>query len=167
VFEEGGVQERRLYAMLPDLALDKAATAAVNAAAEFPGGNASQTKKLIADFYAAILAGDTDAAAGFLDDKAVLIDTVYGVAQGPQSVVALKAGLPRPAFGGERVTHAYAGAKDGCVEVAIDPARPRLADWVRVVEGKIKVIESYWMLREIGVAPATPKRHERPAVYPI
>ncbi len=166
-FEAGGVQERRLYAMLPDVELDKTATAAMNAALEFPGGNASQTKKLVGEFYAAILAGDGEAAAGFLDDKSVLIDAVHGVAQGPQNVVALKLGLPKPAFGAERVTHTYAGAKDGCVEIAIDPARPRLADWVRVVEGKINVIESYWMLREIGVAPAARKRHERSAVYPI
>lgn len=161
------VLERRMYAMLQDVELDKPATAAMNAALEFRGGSASATKKLLADFYAAALAGDKETAATFLDDKAVLIDTVYGIASGPQNILDLRATIPRPVFGLERVTNSYAGAKDGCVEIAIDPSRPRLAEWVRVVDGKIKVIESYWMLREIGVRPAMKWRHQRQVIMPI
>lgn len=161
------IKERHLYAMLRDVVLDKPATAALGQALEFPGGSVPQTKKLADEFYCALLKGDGDAAAACLDDKAVLIDSVYGVVQGPQAIIAQKSGLPRPMIGTERVVHSFAGAKDGCIELAIDPARPRLADWVRVVEGKIKVIESYWMLREIGVVETAGKRHPRQVIYPI
>ncbi|MCZ2108517.1 MAG: nuclear transport factor 2 family protein [Dehalococcoidia bacterium] len=161
------VQERRMYGMLQNLELDKPSTAAMNAATEFRGGNAATTRKLLADFYAAALSGDRETAATFLDDKAVLIDTVYGVANGPQNILDLRAAIPRPATGTERVTHSYAGAKDGCVEIAIDPARPRLAEWVRIVDGKIKVIESYWMLREIGVVPEMKWRRPRLVIMPM
>ena len=161
------VQERRMYAMLQDLELDKPSTAAMTAALEYRGGSVSATKKLLTDFYAAALSGDKETAATFLDDKALLVDTVYGVANGPQNVLDLRAAIPRPFIGVERVTNIYAGAKDGCVEIAIDPSRPRLAEWVRVVDGKIKVIESYWMLREIGVKPAMKWRHQRQVIMPI
>ena len=87
--------------------------------------------------------------------------------RGLRAIVEQKAATPRPMMGTERVVQAYAGLKDGCVEIAIDPARPRLADWVRVVEGKIKVIESYWMLREIGLVETERKRHPRQVIYPI
>lgn len=166
-FEEGEVKKRHLYAMLPDLELDKAATAAMTAATEATGSSASQTRKLAEDFANAILAGDKDAARALLDPKAVLIDTVNGVVQGPDAIVDLKASLPKPAIGKEHVVHAVAGPKDACVEIAIEDARPRLAEWIRVVDGKIRVIESYWMLREIGVEPPARKRHQRQAIYPI
>ncbi len=165
--QDGGVQERRLYAMFPDLELDKPSTAAMNAALEYRGGSAAETRKLLDEFYGGLLCGKPEAAPACLDDKAVLLDSIYGVAQGPENIVSLKAGVPRPLFGSERVTHSYAGPKDGCVEIAIDPARPRQAEWVRVVDGKIKVIESYWMFREIGVTPEAQARHQRQAIYPI
>lgn len=169
VFEmiEGGVQARRMYAMLPDIELDKPTTAAMTNALGFKGGSASATKALLDSFYGALLAGDKEKAREALADKAVLIDSVYGIVNGPDNILDLKSRIPAPAFGIERVLHSYAGEKDGCVEIAIDPARPRLADWVRIVDGKILVIESYWMLREIGVHPDPQKRHQRQIIMPM
>ncbi|MCC7364284.1 MAG: nuclear transport factor 2 family protein [Dehalococcoidia bacterium] len=160
-FADGLVQERRLYGMLSDLELDKPTNAAMTAALEFPGGNVNDTRKAATGFFDAILAGDAEAAGAFLAEKAVVIDTVYGTAQGPEKIAALFAGIPRPAFGTNRVTHVFAGPKDACVETSYDPARPRAASWVRMLEGKIQVIETYWMLREIGVSPRVDQARAR------
>ncbi|GAB4325208.1 MAG: hypothetical protein Kow0010_07620 [Dehalococcoidia bacterium] len=166
--EDETVAERRLYGMLRDIEFDKAETAALKAATEFPGGNASEIRKLLDAFYAGVLAGDA-AAKDQLDEKAVLIDSVYGSAEGPDAILDLLKQTPKPPFGILRVTGTFAGPKDGVVELAIEPARPRMADWVRVVEGKIKVIERYWMLREIGVNPLVEysrDRHRRRVIMP-
>lgn len=167
--EDETVAARRLYGMLRDVEFDKAETAALKAAGEFPGGNAAETRKVLAAFYPAILAGDLTAAKDQLDEKAVLIDSVYGSADGPDAVVELMQATPRPPIGILRITGTFAGPKDGVVEMAIEPSRPRSADWVRVVEGKIRVIERYWMLREIGVNPLVEysrDRHRRRVIMP-
>ena len=161
--EEGLVGDRRLYAMLPNLELDKAPTAAMTNATGFKGGSDSATKAAID----ALFSGDKEAAAAVIDEKAVLIDTVYGITAGPANILDLIDRVPRPAFGQLRVTHAYIGPKDACVEVAIDPNRPRQAHWIRIVEGKVMVIETYWMLREIGVSLENPQRHQRQVILPI
>ena len=78
--------------------------------------------------------------------------------------------IPKPAFGQLRVTNVAAGEHTALVELAIDPGRPRLADWVRLVDGKIAVIERYWMLREIGINPYenyAGDRHRRQVILPI
>jgi hypothetical protein len=72
-----------------------------------------------------------------------------------------------PAFGTNRVVRSFFGAKDALVEIAIDPSRPRRADWMRLVDGKIQVIETYWMFREIGVQPGAKRRHARQVIMPI
>jgi len=167
-FVEGGVSERRMYAMLGDVELDKPATAAMNDALGFRGGSASATQAILDGFFGALLAGDRETALTFLADKATLVDSVYGVVSGPDNVLDILAATPRPAFGSYRVTRSFAGAKDGLVETAIDPSRPRRADWVRIVDGKIMVIESYWMLREIGVQPESyHARHPKQVILPI
>jgi hypothetical protein len=161
------VTDRRLYGMLRDVELDKPAQQALDAALEVRGGNASDTLRVI---EGALAATDAESAAEFLDAKAVLIDSVYGIAVGPENILALMHATPRPAFGIERVTNIYAGEHDALVETAIDPTRPRLADWCRVVDGKIRVIERYWMLREIGVNPYVNyarDRHQRQVILPI
>lgn len=167
--EDETVAERRLYGMLRDIEFDKAETAALKAAEEFPGGSASETKKLLAAFHPAMLAGEEATAKELLDEKAVLIDSVYGSAAGPEAILELLKETPRPPFGILRITGTFAGPKDGVVEMAIEPSRPRAADWVRVVEGKIMVIERYWMLREIGVNPLVEysrDRHRRRVIMP-
>jgi ketosteroid isomerase-like protein len=166
-FEAGSIAERRQFAMFPDLALDKPAAASMTAAKGFRGGDVSTTAAAIEGFYAALLGGDLDSAAQYLDPKASLIDSVYGVATGPEQMLGLLQALPRPMFGSWRASHSYAGPKDGVVELRIDPGRPRLAQWVRMVEGKIMVIENYWMLREIGIEPRFHReRHMRQVILP-
>lgn len=166
-FLQGGISERRMYGMVQDLELDKPTTAAMTAAHDFPGGAVSATQSAVDGFYAALLAGDNDTAATFLADKATLIDSIYGITNGPQNVIDLYRSVPRPAFGAPRVTRTFAGAKDALVETAIDAGRPRRADWVRVVEGKILVIEAYWMFREIGFKPEDRARHVKQVILPI
>lgn len=161
--DEGLVAERRLYAMLPNLELDKAPTAAMTAATGFKGGDVNATKAAVE----ALFSDDVEAAVAAMDEKATLVDTVYGVTVGPQNILDLMGRVPKPAFGQLRVTNAYTAAKDACVEIAIDPNRPRQAHWIRVVEGKVMVIETYWMLREIGVSPENPERHQRQVILPI
>jgi hypothetical protein len=97
----------------------------------------------------------------------VLIDSIYGTANGPANVIDLFGQVPRPLFGTYRVTRMLAGAKSCLVESAIDPARPRRADWVRLVDGKIAVIEAYWMFREIGFRLEDRERHQRQIIMPI
>lgn len=169
-FRGSEVASRRLYAMLRDVEFDKPETAAMKAAEGFEGGSPSTTASAVNTFYTAILAGDAEAAAAALNEKAVLIDSVYGVAAGPQGIVDLLLNTPRPAFGTWRVTRTLAGPKNASVELAIDPNRPRVADWVRIVDSTIMVIERYWMLREIGVDPYVEysrDRHMRRVVMPI
>lgn len=166
-FASGGVARRRIYAMKQDLELDKPSTASLENAIEFRGGSASSTQAAVDGFYGALLAGDKDAAVTFLSPKATLIDTVYGIVNGPDNIFELSMSLPMPAFGTNRVVRTFAGAKDALVEIAIDPTRPRRADWVRLVDGKIQVIETYWMFREIGVQPEAKFRHPRQVIMPI
>lgn len=167
--EDGAVSERRLYGMLPDLALDKPATAAMTNATGFKGGSASATKSAVDGFYNAFLAGDAETAKTFLDPKAAMIDSLYGIAIGPDAIIDLIRAIPTPMFGTWRVTNAFCGPKDAAVELGVDPIRPRAADWVRIVDGKIAVIESYWMFREIGVDPYVEKRkkHVKQVILPI
>jgi len=164
---QGGVAERRLYGMLADVELDKPATAAMTNALEFRGGSPSATKAAIDGFFGAFLAGDKETMLGFLADKATLVDSVYGIANGASNIIDLLNSIPRPAFGSYRLTRSIAGAKDGFVELAIDPSRPRRADWVRMVDDKILVIETYWMFREIGIKPESRDRHIKSAIMPI
>ena len=167
-FVDGGVSQRRMYAMLADVELDKAAAASMNNAMEFRGGSASATEAVLDGFFRALLASDRETALTFLADKATLVDPVYGVVNGPENVLDAIAATPRPAFGSYRITRSFAGAKDGLVETAIDAGRPRRADWLRIVDGKIMVVESYWMLREIGVQPESYQaRHPKQVILPI
>ncbi len=169
-FRDERVASRRLYGMLRDLELGKAETAALKAAKEYPGAKARATKKVVKAFYTALLEGDDEAAIEQLDESAAFIDAVYGIANGPKEILELLKAIPAPAFGQLRVTNLYAGTKDAVVEQAIEPSRPRSADWVRILEGKIKVIERFWMLREIGLNPFeeySRDRHQKPAVPPI
>ena len=163
----GPIVSRRLYAMLPDLELDKPTSAALTNALESRGGTADASKALVDGHYAALFAGDGEGAKAALADNAALIDSVYGTANGPDNILALMATVPLPAFGSWRVTRSVASAKDVLVEASIDPNRPRAADWVRVVDGKIGVIETHWMLREIGVTQETRERYIKQVILPI
>jgi hypothetical protein len=168
--EDGGVQRRRQYAMLRDIELDKPATAAMNNALEVKGDGLSKTREVAEGFYLALLSGDADAARGFLADKCALVDSVYGIVSGADGILEVLSTIPKPLIGSWRVTNVMGGQRDALVELAIDPTRPRAADWVRVVDGKIGVIEGYWMLREIGVNPFeeySRDRHSRRAILPI
>jgi ketosteroid isomerase-like protein len=159
--ESGEIAERRLYGMLRDVEFDKPVNAAMDNALGYRGGSPAETGKTAAAAVTALLAGDRAAAAEHLAEKAVLIDGVYGLAAGAENVAGLFAAAPRPLFGVPAVTHAYAGEHTALVEVAIDPSRPRAAYWVRLVDGKVLVIEAYWMLREMGVNPDVNYAHDR------
>lgn len=162
------VTERRLYGMLPDLVLDKPATAAMTNATGYRGGSASATKSAVDGFFGNLLKGDRDTAKTFLDPKSAFIDSLYGIAIGPDAILDLIQATPKPIFGSWRIANTYCGPKDALVELAIDPSRPRAAHWVRIVDGKIAVIESYWMFREIGVDPFVEKRkrHVKQVILP-
>jgi len=167
---EGEVVERRLYGMLRDLEFDKPVNAAMENALGFRGGSLGQVRQTVEAAYTALLAGDEDAAKEHFHEKPVLIDGVYGLAAGFDNIQAIKTAIPKPAFGVPRVTAIHAGEHDAVVEMSFDGARPRAADWVRLVDGKIIVIESYWMLREIGVRPDVNyarDRHSRQVILPI
>lgn len=167
--ESEEVARRRLYATLRDITLDKPATAALNDALGYRGGSVSQTRQVVKAFYSALLSGDRDTAGAQLSAKATVIDGVYGVATGPDNVLGLLASVPMPAFGKLRVTNILCGDRMALVELAIDPARPRFADWVRLVDGKIQVIEGYAMLRELGINPFenyAQDRHRRQVILP-
>lgn len=173
VFEltgDGGIQRRRQYAMLRDIELDKPANAAMNAALEVKGDGPAKTRQVAQAFYQALLSGNADGAKELLADKCALVDSVYGIVSGADAILEALAQIPRPMFGQWRVTNIVGGQRDALVELAIDPSRPRAADWVRVVEGKIGVIEGYWMLREVGINPFeeySRDRHMRRAILPI
>jgi hypothetical protein len=167
--EEGGVQQRRLYATLRDLEFDKPVNAAMDNARGYRGGSASATARTAEALMTALLAGDGEAAKAELHAKPALIDGVYGLASGPDAVIDLFTAVPRPAFGVQRITSLVAGDHDAAVEVAIDPSRPRVAYWLRIVDGKVIVIEAYWMLREIGVrydVNYDRDRHARQVILP-
>ncbi len=159
--EDEAIVERRLYGMLRDVELDKPATAAMNNALGFKGGSVAATRAAVEGFYGNLAANRRDEAREFLHDKVALIDSVYGITAGPESVLDLISARPKPAFGIWRVTRSFCSPRDAAVELAIDPNRPRLLDWVRIVDGKIAVIEAYWMLREIGVDPFVDRAHDR------
>lgn len=166
----GEVVQRRLYGMVRDIELDKPATASMNDATGFKGGSASATKAVIDKVEAAVLAGDTDGLKELVHEKATLIDGVYGVASGLDNVIGLRSTRPRPAFGQVRTVNVLCGEHDALIEAAVDPARPRAADWIRIVDGKVRVVETYWMLREIGVNPYenyANDRHRRQVILPI
>lgn len=168
--QDGLITDRRLYGMLRDVELEKPAQQAMDAALEYRGGSASATRSVIEAAFKAHDADDPAAGAEQFDPKAVLIDSVYGVAVGLENIDALMAAVPRPAFGIERITGLHAGEHTALAEIAIDPSRPRAADWFRLVDGKIRVIERYWMLREIGVNPYVNyarDRHQRQVILPI
>jgi ketosteroid isomerase-like protein len=164
------VAERRLYAMLRDQVLDKPATQALENATGYKGGNANQTRKTVEAAFSALLAGDLDAAKEHFAEKAVLWDGVYGLTQGFDNIAATFAAMPKPFLGVESITHVYAGEHTALVELGIDPVRPRAARFVRLVDGKILLVEGYWMLREIGIRPDenyAEDRHPRRAILPI
>lgn len=167
-YEEGGVAERKLYGMLPNVEFDKAVTASMANATGYRGGSASATKAAIDGFYGNLLKGDAKTAMTFLHEKAALIDSVYGLTTGPESIMQLTAQIPLPVFGSWRITNTMCGAKDAMIELAVDPSRPRLADWIRIVDGKIAVIETYWMFREIGIDPFAnaEERYRKQVIFP-
>jgi ketosteroid isomerase-like protein len=170
-FDEAGlVTKRRIYAQQRDVVLDKAATAALNAAKNAEAGSAPGNRTTVESFYNALLTGQADAAKAVLGEKCGYIDSVYGIVAGADAILDILATIPRPAFGSWRITGTRAGEKSALVELAVDASRPRAADWVRVVDGRIAVIEAYWMLREIGVNPYeeySHDRHSRRVIQPI
>ena len=161
------VVERRLYGMLRDTEFDKPTNVAMENALGYRGGNASATRKTVETAFKALLAGDRETAQPLFHEKPVLIEGVYGLASGFESIANLLESLPRPPFGVARVTAVHASEHTGVVEIAIDPSRPRAASFVRLVDGKIIVIEAYWMLREIGVSPDQSYGGERFMKSPI
>lgn len=166
----GMVFDRRLYGMLRNIELDKPGTAAMNKALEYRGGSANDTRKVVETLFAGLLGGDRAAAAEVIDLKGLWLDGVYGSAIGFENAASLFDTTPRPAFGIPRVTAVYASEHDAVVEIAVEPSRPRAAYWVRLVEGKVMVVEGYWMLREIGVDPHQnygKARHLRQVILPI
>lgn len=164
-----GVSQRFLYGMDKNLVLDKPGTKALEDAEEYPGGQVSATKKATAPFLALVQGEefDAEAAAELFDPKALLIDMVYGNATGMDAIVEATRALPTPAFGAQHPTNVMYGTKAALIELAVDPSRPRQAYWVHIVEGKIRVIESYWMLREIGFQLTEQERHHRVIIQPI
>jgi ketosteroid isomerase-like protein len=167
---DGEIAARRLYGMLRDVEFDKPTTASMNDAQGYKGGSASTTKAIVDTFYTALLSGDAAGALEQMHEKATCIDGVYGIANGAQTILDFLRQSPMPAFGRLRVTNVLAGEHDAIVELAIDPSRPRFADWVLIVDGKIRVIEGYSMLREIGVNPYenySHDRHRRQVILPI
>ncbi len=168
-FSEMGVQRRRLYGMMPDLELDKPAQQALDNAVGYRGGTAAATRQVVEQWLAAFTQGDLDAARALLHDKSALIDSVYGVATGFDAGMAVVSARPKPLFGTVRPTALYCGEHTALLEEAVDPARPRQAVWFRLVDGKIAVVEMYWMLREIGADPFAGRRerHTKKVILPI
>jgi len=163
------VAERRLYAMLRDQVLDKPATQALDKAMAATGGDQTQTATIVAAAFTALLAGDTETARPYFHDKALLWDGVFGLANGFDAIAALLTSLPKPWLGTESVSRVVAGEHTALVELGIDPIRPRAARWVRLLDGKIQLIENYWMLREMGIRPDenyAQERHQRQVILP-
>lgn len=159
------VVHRRLYAMLRDLEFEKPVQTAYDFAVETRGGSVSGTRSAVTKFYESLLGGDAEGLPDLLHDKSAYIDSVYGVAAGKDAFAEIWAMVPRPAFGAWQIAAITAGDNAAVVELVIDPTRPRLAHFVRVVEGKIAVIEAYWMIRELGMNPfeeyARDRQHRR------
>ncbi|HJP41311.1 MAG TPA: nuclear transport factor 2 family protein [Dehalococcoidia bacterium] len=168
-FEDGVIKARRQYAMMHNVEFGKPETAALKNVDEYPGGKPEVALDLANGFFTSILAGDAEAAAGRLDPKAALVDGVFGTAIGPENVVAILSEMPVPAFGGWRIASTIAGPKAALVELEFAPGRPRAAHWVRVVEDRVVLVESYWMLREIGVRSdaGNNPRHAKQVILPI
>jgi len=168
--EDGEIIERRLYGMLRDIELDKAATASMADATGYKGGSASATRGVVDNFLAAAASGDGEKMQEAFHEKASVIDGIYGIAHTFENMAALSAARPKPAFGTFRMTNVLTSEHDALAEWAIDPGRPRLAEWWRLVDGKVRVVEAYWMLREIGVNPYenyANDRHRRQVILPI
>ena len=161
------VTERRLYGMLRNTELDKPANVAMENALGYRGGSAAATKTTVETAFKALLTGDLETAKALFHEKPVLIEGVYGLAAGFDNIAGLMAAIPRPAFGVAHVSAVYAADHTALVEVSIDASRPRAANWVRLVDGKIIIIETYWMLREIGVSPDQSYGGERFMKSPI
>lgn len=159
--EDGGVQRRRLYAMLRDIEFDKPVNSAYEYAVGTKGGSASATRNVVTRFFDALMSGDGDAAKELIHDKCAVIDSVYGIAAGKDAIVEVWQSVPKPAFGTLRITRIVAGGTAALVEFSFDGSRPRFAQWVRVADEKITVVESYWMLREAGFNPAEEYRNDR------
>ena len=169
-FEHGEITARRTYGMLRDIELDKLANASMEDALGYRGGSPSATRSTVEKLLAAAATHDDAAVKEFVHDKASLSDGVYGLANGADNLLALMAARPKPAFGSERLVALHAGEHTALLEFAMDPARPRLAEWLRLVDGKVRVVEAYWMLREIGIKPDVNyanDRHQRQVILPI
>ncbi len=159
--EDSLIAERRLYAMLRDISMEKQISQAHDYARETKGGTASKTREVVTNFYDALFAGDDDAAKELIAEKPAIIDSIYGIAAGADAILEVFKGTPSPAFGISRVTNIIAGDNAAVVEIAVDPSRPRTAHVVRLVEGQVSVVEVYWMLREIGFNPFEEYRQDR------
>jgi len=168
-FSENGIQRRRLYGMMPDLELDKPAQQALDNALGYRGGGVAATRQTVEQWLAAFSQGDLDAARAMLHEKNANIDSVYGVTTGFDASMAAISARPKPLFGTVRPIALYCGEHTALIEEAVDPARPRRARWVRLVDGKVAVFEYYWMLREIGVDPFGDRRarHKKQVILPI
>lgn len=168
-FDGDLITERRQYGMLRNVAIEeRAMTRAYDKIKADVAAKARRTRKAIPEFYDALLAGDREKAAEYLDDNVILIDSVQGIAQKPDAALDILLATPRPAFGVWRVTNGAYSDQVGMVELAIDPVRPRMADWVRMVGEKIGAIERHWMLREIGVLSSMEtERHMRRVLHPV
>ncbi|MBI5947744.1 MAG: nuclear transport factor 2 family protein [Chloroflexi bacterium] len=168
-FSEMGVRRRRLYAMLPDLEFEKPVQQALDNALGYRGGSAGATRKAVEEWLAAYAGGDIDGVRAMMHDKPALIDGVYGAAAGLDAAMGVAGARPKPLFGTVRPTGLYAGEHTALLEEAVDPARPRQAVLFRLVDGKIAVVEVYWMLREIGVDPFAGRRerHRKQVILPI
>jgi ketosteroid isomerase-like protein len=178
----GEVVERRLYGMFRDIEFDKPTNAAIDDALGYRGGSPSAARRTVEEMLAARAAGDADKVASLFHEKPVMIDGAYGLAAGLEAITTrrVQAGIeatttiadsrPRPAFGVERPTLIVAGDHDVVVESGLDPSRARKAEWHRLVDGKIRVAEVYWMFREIGIRPEenyAQDRHQRQVILPI
>jgi hypothetical protein len=136
----------------------------------YRGGSASSTRQAVEALITAQAAGDVDGMKAAAHDRMAYIDGVYGVTLGVDSAQALFESRPRPSFGVERRIRVLATDHTAVAEMAIDPSRPRAADFYRLVDGKVRVIERYWMLREIGFRPDenyAQDRHTRKVIFPI
>ncbi len=166
----GEVIERRLYAMFRDIEFDKPVNAAMDDALGYRGGSPSASRRAIEELLAARAAGDGEKTTNCFHDKPVMVDGVYGMAVGADAIGVLEGARSRPAFGVERPTLIVAGEHDVVVESGLDPTRARKAEWYRLVDGKVRVAEVYWMFREIGIRPEenyANDRHQRQVILPI
>ena len=128
------------------------------------------TRATVRDLVRAFAAGEIETARSLFHEKPVLIDGVYGLAAGWEAMGELTVSRPAPFFGVQRSTALYAGDHVAAAEFALDQSRPRSIEWLRLVDDKVIVTETYWMLREIGVQPDenyARDRHQRQVILPI